>query len=153
MIDMNTIRLCTQEMLERFGQIRHIAAYIERMSRELREWNEEHGIDGEHVVNARRMTNIGTFRAYVLAYLHNHPNIRQDMTVLVRQLDPTPAGLPIQIYCFTDTTAWLEYEAIQSDIFDHLLAVAPEFDLRVFQQPGGHDLEQLRPAPRPDAQG
>lgn len=146
MIDMNTIRLCTPEMLERFGEIRHIASYIESKNQELVAWNEEHGIDGEHVVNARRMTNIGTFRAYVLAYLENHPDIRNDLTLLVRQLDPTPAGLPIQIYCFTNTTAWAEYEAIQADIFDHLLAVAAEFDLRVFQQPGGRDLERLQPS-------
>jgi miniconductance mechanosensitive channel len=90
------------------------------------------------------MTNVGTFRAYLVAYLRNHPTVRQDMTLLVRQLDPTPLGLPIEIYCFAADTAWAKYEAIQADIFDHVLAVAPEFDLRIFQSPGGADLDRLR---------
>lgn len=91
-------------------------------------------------MNTRRITNIGTFRAYVEHYLRAHPGIHQDMTLLVRQLSPTPEGLPLEIYCFTNTTKWAEYESIQSDIFDHLLAILPEFGLQVFQNPSGTDM-------------
>ena len=91
-------------------------------------------------MNLRRLTNLGTFRAYARAYLQAHKGIRDDMTLLVRQLDPGPQGLPIEIYCFTATTAWNDYEDIQSDIFDHLLAILPEFGLRAFQAPSGGDV-------------
>ena len=100
---------------------------------------------GRDPVNMRRSTNIGAFRAYVQNYLENHPRIRQDMTLLVRQMQPTETGLPLEIYAFTATVAWAEYEAIQADIFDHLLAILPEFDLRLFQSPSGADFVQLRP--------
>ncbi|MDH3992767.1 MAG: mechanosensitive ion channel, partial [Gammaproteobacteria bacterium] len=95
------------------------------------------GQEHDAVVNMRRLTNIGTFRAYAWRYLKQHPKIRQDMTLLVRQLPPGPEGVPIELYCFTTTTAWGEYEDIQADIFDHLLAIVPEFGLRLFQQPAG----------------
>ena len=97
---------------------------------------------GKAPVNLRRLTNLGTFRAYAHAYLQAHKGIRDDMTLLVRQLDPGPQGLPIEIYCFTATTAWNDYEDIQSDIFDHLLAILPEFGLRAYQAPSGADLWQ-----------
>jgi miniconductance mechanosensitive channel len=89
------------------------------------------------------MTNLGTFRAYVTAYLKNHPQINQDMTFLVRQLAPTEQGLPIEIYVFCKDIVWANYEAIQADIFDHILAIVPEFDLRVFQEPTGADFRAL----------
>ena len=95
-------------------------------------------------VNQRRLTNIGTFRAYTYNYLKNHPSIDQNMTLIVRQLSPGPEGLPLEIYCFTNTTDWVKYEGIQSDIFDHLLAVVPEFGLRLYQKPAGSDLASLR---------
>ena len=139
-IDMSTIQLCTAEMIERYSEIRYIAAYVERKRRELSEWNDAQGIEDTNIVNRRHLTNVGTFRAYLVAYLEAHPAIRQDMTLLVRQLAPTPDGLPIQIYCFTNDTAWARYESIQADIFDHILAIAPKFDLRVFQHPSGGDL-------------
>jgi miniconductance mechanosensitive channel len=88
-------------------------------------------------VNMRHLTNIGTFRAYAYRYLRQHPKIRQDMTLMVRHLSPGPQGIPIEVYCFTSTTVWSEYEDIQADIFDHLLAIVPEFGLRLFQQPAG----------------
>ena len=97
-------------------------------------------------MNTRRITNIGSFRAYVEHYLRHNPNIHQNMTLLVRQLSPTADGLPLEIYCFTNTIAWNAYEGIQSDIFDHLLAILPEFGLRVFQHPSGADMRELRPA-------
>ena len=99
---------------------------------------------GQDPVNARNVTNLGTFRAYVEAYLRAHPRIHHEgMTLMVRQLQPGPTGLPLEMYCFTTTTAWAEYEGIQADIFDHLLAILPEFGLRVFQQPTGSDVMRL----------
>ena len=98
-------------------------------------------------VNARRLTNLGTFRAYVVAYLRAHERLAtKGFTLMVRQLDPTPQGLPLEIYCFTSTTDWGEYEAIQADVFDHLIAILPEFGLRLYQQPSGLDLQGLRSA-------
>ena len=99
---------------------------------------------GREPVNQRRTTNLGTFRAYVEAYLRAHGDIHDGMTLLVRQLPPGPTGLPLEIYCFTRTVEWGPYEAIQSDIFDHLLAILPEFGLQVFQQPGGADMRRLQ---------
>lgn len=136
-IDISTIKLCTTEMLERYAKIEHIKEYLARKQKEISEYNKEHNIDEASRVNGRRLTNVGTFRAYITAYLRNHPKISREMTFLVRQLEPTEHGLPIQIYVFSTETAWTDYEGIQADIFDHLLAVAPEFDLRIFQNPSG----------------
>ncbi len=146
-IDTGSIRLCTPEMLERYAKIKYIAEYIERKRRELAEWNQQQGIDMDDPVNARNLTNVGTFRAYILAYLENHPDINQDMTLLVRQLEPGPNGLPIQIYCFSSDKRWAVYERIQADIFDHLLAIAKEFDLRIYQNPTGGDFRALAAQP------
>ena len=124
-----------REALSRFVLLR---PYLERKAAELAEWNA--GRRGEAPVNLRRLTNIGSFRAYAMAYLKAHPGLNQDMTMLVRQLQPGPQGLPIEIYCFTASTAWGVYEDTMSDIFDHLLAILPEFGLRAFQAPGGGDV-------------
>ncbi len=142
LIDVNSIQLADEAMLKRFREIEHIGAYLKQKEAEIANWNKEHSsANGESRINGRRLTNVGTFRAYIEAYLKNHPMIHQQgMTLLVRQLAPSEQGLPIEIYCFTTTTAWGEYEEIQSDIFDHFLAVAPEFDLRIFQQASGNDL-------------
>jgi miniconductance mechanosensitive channel len=140
-IDMGTIRLCDEQALARLSKIQFIREYLDRKREELAEHNAAHEIDDTSLVNGRHLTNVGTFRAYVEAYLHNHPRIRQDMTFLVRQLAPDEHGLPIEIYVFTNTVAWGEYEGIQADIFDHILAVVPEFDLRVFQRPSGADVD------------
>ena len=139
-IDMNSIRFCTPEMLERYAKIRYISDYMKQKNEELDKYNANLGAMAENPANARRLTNIGTFRAYVVAYLKNHPMINMDMTFLVRQLPPSGNGLPLEIYVFCRDKAWANYEAIQSDIFDHLLAILPEFDLRVFQFPTGGDL-------------
>ena len=139
-LDVNSIRFCTPEMLERFARIRYISDYMQAKHSEINAYNARLGIDKRVAVNCRRLTNIGTFRAYVIAYLRNHPMINQQMTFLVRQLAPTDRGLPLEIYVFCRDKAWAGYEAIQSDIFDHLLAIAPEFDLRVFQYPSGRDV-------------
>ena len=139
-LDQASIRYLDQderEALERFVLLR---PYLARKRGELAEWNRQR--QGEAPVNLRRLTNVGSFRAYAEAYLRAHPRIHQGMTLLVRHLPPGPQGLPIEIYCFTNTTAWGEYEGIQSDIFDHLLAIVPEFGLRVFQAPSGEDLRR-----------
>lgn len=143
LVDVSSIRLCDEAMLKRFGEIEHIGAHIRKKEAEVHAWNKEHGvIDDPNRVNGRRLTNVGSFRAYIEAYLRNHPDISQEMTLLVRQLAPTGEGLPIELYCFSRNKNWAAYEGIQADIFDHLLAVAPEFDLRVFQQPSGVDLRE-----------
>ena len=146
-IDMSSIKFCDQEMLERFEKIQYISGYIEKKKTELKEFNREMDVDTQSLVNGRRMTNIGTFRAYIQAYLHNHPKINEGMTFLIRQLPPTEFGLPIEIYVFSNDIVWANYEAIQADIFDHILAVVPEFDLRVHQNPTGADFRALNMAP------
>jgi len=143
LIDQTSIRFCDDEMIEKFEKIQILAEYVRRKKAELDAYNKEHGIDTSQVVNGRRMTNIGTFRAYVIAYLRKHPKIRQDLTFLVRQLAPTPEGLPLEIYVFSNDIVWANYEAIQADIFDHILAVVPEFGIKVFQKPSGYDLEKI----------
>ena len=142
-IDMQSIRFCDDEALARFAKIQHVSEYLERKKREIANWNAEHGVDALHPINGRRLTNIGTFRAYVVAYLRNHPMINDQMTFLVRQLAPSAHGLPIEIYVFSRDQAWSTYEGIQADIFDHILAVAPEFDLRVYQSPSGGDVREI----------
>jgi len=143
-IDMSSIRFCDEEMLGRFEKIQYISAYIEKKKHELEAFNQSANVDNASLANGRRMTNIGTFRAYIVAYLRNHPMINLEMTFLVRQLQPTPFGLPIEIYVFCKDKVWANYEAIQADIFDHILAVLPEFDLRVYQNPTGADFRMLR---------
>jgi miniconductance mechanosensitive channel len=142
-VDLGSIRFCDHEMVERFKNFSLIKEYVENKEKELGEYNREHGIDTGVLVNGRRMTNIGTFRAYIHAYLRNNEKIRDDMTFLVRQLPPGPNGLPIEIYVFSADTVWANYEAIQADIFDHILAVVPQFELRVFQYPTGRDFEKM----------
>ena len=142
-IDMQTIRICSDEMLERYERFELVGEYVKRKRTEVDSYNDEHGVDTEALVNGRRLTNVGTFRAYIVAYLRRHPHIHQELTFLVRQLQPGDTGLPIEIYVFANDTEWATYEAIQADIFDHLLAVAGEFDLSVFQQPTGNDFRTL----------
>ena len=116
---------------------------IDEKSNEVKQYNESKKINIEELVNGRRLTNIGTFRAYLKAYLRQHENISDGLTFLVRQLEPKPDGIPIQIYVFTTTTAWVQYEEIQADIFDHVLAVIPQFDLKIFQNPSGEDFKSF----------
>jgi miniconductance mechanosensitive channel len=142
-LDVSSIRFMTPEEIERFRRFVLLEDYIDRKEKELADYNKGLARQVDADVNQRRLTNIGTFRAYAFNYLKHHPNIRQDMTLLVRQREPGPQGLPLEIYCFTKTTAWADYENIQSDIFDHLLAIVPEFGLRVYQQPAGSDLASL----------
>jgi miniconductance mechanosensitive channel len=142
-IDMSTIKFCDEEMLRRFAKIQYISEYIEKKKLELEAFNQSIKADNASLANGRRMTNIGTFRAYVKAYLWNHPQVNRDMTFIVRQLPPTESGLPVEVYVFCKDKVWANYESIQADIFDHILAVVPQFDLRVFQNPAGADFREL----------
>ena len=143
-IDMNSIRLCSEEMLQKFKRFEVLGEYIDRKQKDVVEHNKSNQIDTSELINGRSITNVGTFRAYIEAYLHNNSKIHPEMTFLIRQLEPTSRGLPIQIYVFTNDTDWIRYEGIQADIFDHLLAVIPEFGLKVFQSPTGKDFSKLR---------
>ncbi len=143
-IDMNSIKFCTQDMIDRYKKFNLIKEYIEDKVSDIDKHNTSKNITDEALVNGRNLTNIGTFRAYISAYLSNHPQIHKDMTFLIRQLSPTENGVPIQVYVFINDTNWINYEAIQSDIFDHLLAIAQEFDLKIFQNPTGRDLNNLK---------
>ncbi len=140
LIDQNSVRFLSAEELTALNEVGLLRNYLQDKAREIELWNTEHS-DGRPV-NSRRPTNIGTFRAYVIDYLRAHSRITPAMTLLVRQLQPTAQGLPLEIYCFTDTTNWNEYEGIQADIFDHLIAIMREFDLRLFQEPSGMDFRQ-----------
>ena len=145
-IDQTSVRFLSVDEQQQFQRFFLIRDYLEDKQTEIDDWNRAmlNGDAAAAAVNSRRMTNLGVFRAYLLQYLRSNPKLRQDMALIVRQLSPSPTGLPIEIYCFTDTTAWVEYEAIQSDIFDHVLAILPEFGLRLFQQPSGRDVQALR---------
>jgi len=142
-VDMNTIKFCTPEMLERFKKFEILADYLSQKQQEIAEDNEKRGVDMSEAINGRRQTNLGIFRAYIAAYLRSHPQVNLDMTFLVRHLEPTSKGLPIQLYVFCKDQRWAYYESIQADIFDHLLAAIGEFDLRVFQEPSGSDFGRL----------
>ncbi len=133
-LDFTSIRFCTDEMLERFRRIQFISEHIDSKIVEIAAANRENEVDETSLVNGRHLTNIGTLRAYILTYLRRHPMICQDMTLLVRLLEPDEYGVPIQVYAFCKDTAWANYEAVQSDIFDHILAVVPEFDLKLYQR-------------------
>ncbi|MBT2768422.1 mechanosensitive ion channel family protein [Stenotrophomonas sp. ISL-67] len=132
-LDQHSVGFVDAQALQRLEQFAVLGDYLREKQAELTQWNTQLQAQGVAAVNARRVTNLGTFRAYVERYLRQHPGIHTDMTLLVRQLQPTTEGLPLEVYCFTRTTAWAGYEGIQSDVFDHLLAILPAFGLRVFQ--------------------
>ncbi len=141
-IDMSSVKFCTQEMLDKFRKITILQEYIDRTEAELENYNKENHIDNSVFINGRRQTNIGVFRAYLEEYLAHHPLVDNSSELLVRQLQPTSSGIPIEIYAFTLETEFMRYEKVQSDIFDHILAIVPQFELRVFQSPTGEDLRQ-----------
>jgi len=142
-IDMTSIRFCTPEMLDRYEKFQLLTDYIKSKRKEIAAYNTRHNVDTSELINGRNLTNIGTFRNYLAAYLRSHPKIHNDMTFLVRQLPPSQHGLPIEVYVFSNDQAWANYEAIQADIFDHILAVLPEFDLCIFQHLSGIDIRAL----------
>ncbi len=143
LVDQSSVKLLDRDLLERLKKVHLLRDYLENKLREIEEYNCRHGIDtSASPLNGRRLTNLGTFRIYIEEYLRHHPKIRKDMTLMVRQLAPTPQGLPLEVYCFVADTRWIPYEKVQADIFDHILSTAGEFDLRVYQMPTGNDLKE-----------
>lgn len=142
-IDIDTVKFCTPEMLERFKKFQLVSQYIIDKEKEIEEYNKANNIDDSNLVNGRRQTNLGIFRAYLSSYLANCPYINKDMIFMVRQLSPTETGVPIQIYAFSSNKAWISYENIQSDIFDHVFAVVTMFDLKIYQKPSSNSLAVL----------
>lgn len=142
-IDTSSITFCSEEMIEKFLKVHYLSDYIVQKEREISEYNAKNQINRDNAVNGRALTNIGVFRAYISHYLKNHQGINQNMGLIVRQLEHSEHGLPLEIYAFTNSVEWAVYESVQSDIFDHLFAVAPEFGLRVFQNPSGADLRKM----------
>ena len=146
LIDQTSVRFCDDELLEKFWRIRRLRPYLEAKQKELENANASLGDDesGQLPLNRRALTNLGTFRAYVVAYLNENPKLHDDMTVMVRQRPPTPNGLPLEVYVFSKDTKLVDFEGVQADIFDHLLAALPYFDLRLFQYPTGENLKTLK---------
>ncbi|PKM52541.1 MAG: mechanosensitive ion channel protein MscS [Firmicutes bacterium HGW-Firmicutes-7] len=142
-IDMNSITFCTEDSLKDFEQIHYLTKYIHDKSEEIKHFNLVNDIDTSKLINGRHLTNIGVLRVYIETYLKNHPKIHDGMVQIVRQLSPTENGLPLEIYVFVKEIGWETYEMIQSDIFDHILAIVPQFGLRIFQKPAGHDLRNM----------
>jgi miniconductance mechanosensitive channel len=142
-LDMGTVKFLDDEMLERLKKVSLLKDYLKLKELDIEQWNNESNVSKDDLINARAMTNIGTFRAYVNEYLKGHTNLSKTDTVLVRLLQPSEHGLPLEVYVFTNDNNWIEYERIQSDIFDHLFAVLAVFDLRVFQSPSGADVVTL----------
>ena len=143
-IDMSSVRFCTPEMLAKYRKIQLLKDYIDNTEKVVELYNKEHHIDNSILVNGRRQTNLGVFRAYLNSYLKSLPTINQELTCMVRQLQPTETGIPLELYFFSAIKDWVPYEEVQADVFDHVLAIIPEFGLRVFQNPSGEDLRELR---------
>jgi miniconductance mechanosensitive channel len=143
-IDMESVKFCDAPMLEKFEKFRLIKDYVITKQKEIEEFNAKMNLTPDDYFNGRRQTNLGIFRKYLDAYLKNHPKVHNNMTFLIRHLEPTEKGIPIQVYVFSKENEWAKYEAVQADIFDHIIAVLPEFGLRIFQIPSGHDLRLLK---------
>lgn len=142
-IDVSSIKFCSSDMIEKYKNIHLLKSYIEEKQKEIEDYNKSKNIEANNIVNSRYLTNIGTFRKYIELYLKEHPKLKQNLTLLVRQLQVTPEGLPMEIYVFSADQQWVNYEAIQADIFDHIFSVIHEFDLSLFQSPTGSDFNQI----------
>ena len=139
-MDMKSVRFCDKKLLEKLSHFYLLKDYIAQKEKEIAAYNERLQVKDDEIFNGRRQTNLGIFRYYLKAYLKQNPHVHQEMTMLVRHLQPTEKGLPIEVYVFSKDQEWANYESIQSDIFDHILAILPEFELKVFQNPGGSDI-------------
>jgi miniconductance mechanosensitive channel len=139
-IDMHSVKFCTKEMIEKYRKISLIKDYIDSQEKQFYEYNLQNGIDDSVMVNGMRLTNIGVFRAYLQRYIENQPTIDKNQIYMIRQMEPTENGLPIQIYFFTTKFQWVAYEGVMADVFDHIIAVIPEFDLNVFQNLTSKDI-------------
>ena len=142
-IDMSSVKFCSPELLEKLKRIHLIKDYIEQRTKEIEEFNKKMGFDTSLPINGRRMTNLGVFRQYLQSYLKMNSSINSEATQMVRQLQPTERGIPVEIYCFSAEKAWVIYEGVQADLFDHVLASVPQFELRIFQNPSGNDFQNL----------
>ncbi|HCX99289.1 MAG TPA: hypothetical protein DG754_04035 [Bacteroidales bacterium] len=142
-IDMSSVKFCSPELLEKLKRIHLIKDYIEQRSKEIEEFNKKMGFDTSMPVNGRRLTNLGVFREYLESYLKINPSISSEAIHMVRQLQPTERGIPVELYCFSAEKAWVVYEGVQADLFDHVLASVPQFELRIFQNPSGNDFQKL----------
>jgi miniconductance mechanosensitive channel len=147
-VDQSSVRFLDDAEIAKLARIHLLTDYVERRAADIARWNAENAVDLSALPNGRRMTNLGTFRAYLETFLEHHPRVRQDLPLLVRQLAPTPEGLPLEIYCYVVDTTFVVYEKLQADLFDHALAVIPEFGLRVFQRPSGLDVRHGAGDPR-----
>jgi miniconductance mechanosensitive channel len=143
LIDMHTIGFLKDENIMKLGGYELLKQYLAERQKEINEFNEAQKIDRKEIINGRNMTNIGVFRQYAVEYIKRHPKVSRTETLMVRQLQPTELGLPLEIYCFSDTIEWVYYEGVISDIFDHLMAAAPFFGLQVFQSPSGSNFKEL----------
>lgn len=146
-LEIGSVRFLTDDEVRQLHKINLLSPYLDDKSKEIERYNSELAEELSAPVNDRRLTNLGTLRAYMVAYLKNHPRIHQQMTLMVRQLAPGSDGLPMEVYAFTNTTVWGEYEGIQADIFDHFLAILPEFGIRAHEAPTGHDIRSLGSRP------
>lgn len=144
LIDVNSVKFCDEEMLNRFKKYQTISEYLKTKTEEIKKYNKEYGFDESQLINGRRLTNLGTFRIYLENYLKERKDINTGLTFMVRHLDPGATGIPIEVYVFAKTTQWVKYEGIQADIFDHIFAVVPLFDLKIFQTPSGTDFRALK---------
>ena len=142
-IDITSVKFCTPDMLERYKRIALLKGYLDGKEAELKQYNEAHGVDDSVPVNLKRLTNLGVLMAYLNLYLKSLREVNHDLTCMVRQLQPTENGIPVQLYFFSAIKEWVAYEGVQSDVFNHVMAVIPEFDLYVFQNPSGIDLNRL----------
>ena len=133
-IDVNTVRYCTPEMLEKYKHYGLVKEYLIKREKDIAEYNKANNIDTNEILNGRQQTNLGVFRAYIKAYINNNPKLNHNLTMMVRQMQPTEFGVPLQIYTFSSDKRWVNYEEIQSDIFDHIIAAAPMFDLKIYQK-------------------
>lgn len=141
-VDQNSVRFLTDEEIQRFSRWELLREYMGEKQKEIAEHNAAHPAEGDILPNHRRLTNLGTLRAYIAAYMKHHPRLHPEMISMVRQLEPDPDGIPIEIYTFTSDTRWAQYEGIQADLFDHVLAIVPEFGLRIYQHPSGSDMRE-----------
>jgi miniconductance mechanosensitive channel len=142
-IDMKSVKFCTPEMIAKYRKIHILKEYIEKTEEVIGAYNEKNSIDNSVLVNGRRQTNVGVFRAYLTDFIRNYPDVNHNLMYMIRHLHPTEKGLPVELYFFTNTTNWMLYESVQADVFDHVLAIIPEFDLNVFQDPTGTDFSNL----------
>ena len=133
-IDLRSVRFCDQDMLNRFSEVKYIQQYIDGKKEALKQHNNEQHISADDLINSRRLTNLGTYRAYLENYLRKHKQINQEMTLMVRQLKPSEVGIPLEIYCFSANQEWIAYEGIMADIFDHAIAMLPVFGLSAYQR-------------------